>query len=62
MSHEGMAGKSQVLLVVDHCDLMYFTKVKREVRMNDRAELYIEPTLARYEDPDIPEQLLVLRT
>lgn len=30
--------------------------------MNDKAELYIEPILTRYESPDIPEQLLVIRT
>ncbi|KAG1737583.1 uncharacterized protein EDB91DRAFT_1290700 [Suillus paluster] len=35
--------------------------VKREVRMNDKAELYTEPILTRYENTDIPEQFLVIR-
>ncbi|KAG2159315.1 uncharacterized protein EDB93DRAFT_1115004 [Suillus bovinus] len=35
--------------------------VRREVRMNDKAELYTVPTLTSYENPDIPEQFLVAR-
>ncbi|KAG2134800.1 hypothetical protein DEU56DRAFT_404161 [Suillus clintonianus] len=35
--------------------------VRREVRMNDMAELYTVPILSRYENPDIPEQFLVAR-
>ncbi|KAG2362343.1 hypothetical protein BDR07DRAFT_1451206 [Suillus spraguei] len=37
------------------------TKVRREVRMNDKTELYTVPTLTSYENPDIPEQFLVTR-
>ncbi|KAG1872973.1 hypothetical protein DFJ58DRAFT_760579 [Suillus subalutaceus] len=35
--------------------------VRRDVRMNDKGELYTVPTLTRYENPDIPEQFLVAR-
>jgi len=42
------------------CDTRVWN-VRREVRMNDKAELYTVPTLTRYENPDIPEQFLVAR-
>ncbi|KAG2028430.1 hypothetical protein BDR03DRAFT_1019813 [Suillus americanus] len=35
--------------------------VRRDVRMNDKTELYTVPTLTSYENPDIPEQFLVAR-
>ncbi|OAX42235.1 hypothetical protein K503DRAFT_734074 [Rhizopogon vinicolor AM-OR11-026] len=60
---------NDALHIIQHCpatvtQIGCHTKVwhvKREVRMNDKAELYVEPILTRYESPDIPEQLLVIR-
>ncbi|OJA15161.1 hypothetical protein AZE42_08925, partial [Rhizopogon vesiculosus] len=60
---------NDALYIIRHCpatvtQIGCHTKVwhvKREVRMNDKAELYVEPILTRYESPDIPEQLLVIR-
>jgi hypothetical protein len=60
MRYKGLARES-----LSHQD-NYFVpdigyKVRREVRMNDKTELYTVPTLTRYENPDIPEQFLVAR-
>lgn len=63
MPHEGLERKLHIISQSkNHCVLIYSTQVKREVRINEKAELYIEPILTRYENPDIPEQFLVIRT
>lgn len=36
-------------------------KVKRTVREDENGEKYVIPTLAPQENPDIPEQFLVIR-
>jgi hypothetical protein len=63
MPYEGLERKLYMIFQSkNRCVLIYSTQVKREVRMNEKAELYIEPILTRYENPDIPEQFLVVRT
>ncbi|KAJ6623654.1 hypothetical protein B0H10DRAFT_1786141 [Mycena sp. CBHHK59/15] len=37
-------------------------QVEREIKCNERGELFAERFLAKYESPDIPEQFLVVRT
>lgn len=60
MRHEGLA--RELLSHQNDCFIFNFGhKVRREVRMNDKSELYTVPTLTRYENPDIPEQFLVAR-